>query len=88
MIATATSDIALLIGSLLTGIAAVIAAIRSTQTHSEVKTMNAKTLGVLAGEQETRRIVEKPLDERTREDQIHLLDVPPEPSTPSKPTPG
>lgn len=52
----------------------------ATLTHSEVRTLNAKTIGELAGEQETRRIIDKPIDERTPGDQRHLLDIPPEPS--------
>lgn len=49
------------------------------QVHGEVKTLNAKTIGTLAGEQETRRIVGKAPEDRTFSDQQHLHDVPPEP---------
>lgn len=77
---TVVSDWVPLIIALGTAGASLIAAWRATQTHGEVKTLNAKTLGVLAGEQETRRIVDKPVSELTRDDQQHLLDVPPEPS--------
>lgn len=52
----------------------------ATGTQAEVTTLNAKTIGVLAGEQETRRIIEKPVDDRTVQDLRHLLDVPPESS--------
>lgn len=78
MFASAITDIATLIAAISAAIVAIIAAIRSTQTHHEVKTLNAKTIGALAGEQETRRIDAKPLNQRTRDDQQHLLDVPPE----------
>jgi hypothetical protein len=74
------TGIALVIAALGVAIPSIIAAINATRAHNEVKTLNAKTVGVLAGEQETRRIAHKPLDERTPSDQRHLLDVPPEAS--------
>jgi outer membrane murein-binding lipoprotein Lpp len=85
IVATAAQDIAIVIGAIAAGVAVVagavfsgIAAMRSTQAHNEVRTLNTKTIGVLAGEDETRRIVQKdPLD-RTFSDQQHLQDVPPE----------
>jgi hypothetical protein len=72
------ADLAIVITAAGAAVTSTIAAWRSTQTHKEVKTLNAKTIGVLAGEQETRRISDKPLEERTPEDQRHLLDIPPE----------
>lgn len=78
MFASTISDVATLIAAIGVAIPAIIAAVRSSQTHKEVKTLNAKTIGVLAGEQETRRIDAKPLEARTPDDQRHLLDVPPE----------
>jgi len=78
MVGSTIGDLTLLIPVLSAAIASIIAAWKSTQTHHEVKTLNAKTIGVLAGEEETRRIEKKPLEDRTSSDQRHLLDIPPE----------
>lgn len=84
VIGAATSAVVTIIGAIFAGMAAFrITGVshKVAEVHDEVKTLNAKTIGVLAGEMETRRIVEKPPEDRTFADQQHLHDVPPEPST-------
>lgn len=73
-----------LIAAISTAIVAIVNAIKTQQVHSEVKTLNAKTIGVLAGETETRRIEAKPVETRTYDEVQHLHDVPPVPPVPAE----
>jgi ABC-type lipopolysaccharide export system ATPase subunit len=83
-VAYTSAELITIIGVFFTGLTGLVAAIfagiaalRAKEVRSEVKTLNAKTIGVLAGEQETRRIVDIPAADRTFSDQQHLHDVPP-----------
>jgi hypothetical protein len=87
MVGISAEEIAVVIAAFATATVAIVGAvfsgiamIRAGQVHKEVRTLNAKTIGVLAGETETRRIVDKDPNKRTPDDQRHLLDVPPEKS--------
>jgi hypothetical protein len=78
MFADGSSDPVVIISSITTGIVAIVTAIfaglgllKSKQVHNEVKTMNELTLGQLGEAQETRRILDKPADERTTRESRH-----------------
>ncbi len=62
----------------LTVILLLVALVEVLVVRHDVKTKNSKTIGELASEGETRRIVRKPAWERTMADRKHLRDVPPE----------
>lgn len=84
---TSLSDLAILISAIATAMAIVITSITTavislrtqarTETkvdkvHGELVTMNGGTVGSLANAAETRRILAKPVEERTALEVIHL----------------
>lgn len=78
------------VGAVLTGIAAVVTAVMNGRkigaVHDEVRTLNESTLGELGANIETRRVEDIPHDKRTKQEQRHLDDSPPDapPQGPSR----
>jgi hypothetical protein len=83
--------ISVILGGVVTIVTAVFAgwaAIKTTKTHtairevaSDVKTMNALSMGQLADAAETRRIMRVPAEQRTTGELEHLVAVPPTPTS-------
>ena len=74
----AAESLVVVIGVITTGLVSIIGAVfaglatlRSGQVHREVRTMNELTLGQLGEAAETRRINDKPEDERTTREKRH-----------------
>lgn len=76
MIAVSVADLVTLISAVTAAVVAIIGALRGNQVHRELRTLNSKSIGALAGEDETRRIRDVPVEDRTPGEQRHLLDVP------------
>lgn len=72
LIISAWASFVAAIASLITAVAVLLTRRTINAVHTEVKTMNSKTIAVLADENEDRRIKSLPDDERTTEDWEHL----------------
>jgi hypothetical protein len=66
------SAISVLIASIAAAVASIIAALRAGNVHKEVKTMNELTLGQLGERQETRRIEDIPMEDRSAQETRHV----------------